>query len=183
MRKIILLSIGVAIFNLLLIIMILFPLFVDLNKVANDIIVLRKDSVSFEKELEIAEQFNNSYDSLELKQENIEYFLINFDVPIDLIKFFENTAKDSNLMISIFPSSIGKPEKGSWGSMSFNIELLGDFLGFSRFLEKLETSHYFLEIQSIQLRKITKEELYLEKYEGFSTGQVKTTLKVRVYTR
>lgn len=183
MRKIILLSIGAAVVNLLLVLMVLLPLVMDLNEIGNDILNLKKDSIAFEKELDIAEQFNLSRESLELKKEDIDNFLINPEVPVNLIKFFEETAEELNLTISIFPTSIKESKNDLWNSIGFNIELLGDFSNFSKFLEKMESSHYFLAVQNIQLKKITQDELYLEKYRGFSLGQVKTVLTVKVYTK
>ena len=183
MKKIILLSIGALIFNLLLVLIFLFPLVLNLNSISNDIIALKKNSASVEKELGIAEQFNNSYNSLELKKENIDQFLVSPEVPVELIQFFEKSAEDFNLTINILPSSSKESKKDLWNSMGFNIELTGDFLNFLKFLEKIETSHYFLEIQGLQSRKISKNELYLEKYEGFSDRDVKTILKIKVYTK
>lgn len=62
---------------------------------------------------------------------------------------------------------------------SLTLELIGSFPNLMRFLGWIENGKYFLEINSIQTRAVGDKEIN----EGFSFGDVKTTLKIKIYTK
>jgi len=159
------------------------PLFFGNREIIDKIIAEKKCMVSFENEVAIAEQFEKGYSDWEFNPEEIDKFLASADAPIDLIKFFENTARENNLLINISPCPVIKLEEDSWESMGFGLELTGSFLNFSRFLEKIENSNYFIQVQKIQTRKLTLSDIYLEKYSEFSTEDVKTILNIKIFTK
>ncbi|MFZ5559198.1 MAG: hypothetical protein ACOZAL_00130 [Patescibacteria group bacterium] len=93
---------------------------------------------------------------------------------------------DSNQAVSFFmaleeaaSSTSNKIEIKAEDFPSLNIELIGSFPNLMRFLGWLENGKYFLEIDSIQTRAIGEREII----EGFSPGDVKTTLKLKIYTK
>lgn len=147
------------------------PLFFGIKELANKIIVEKKSVLSFEEEAKIANQFEKNYENLELNPKSLDNFLASSDAPLGLIKFFESMAKESNLSIDIYPSSIVKLEKDPWDSIGFNLELTGDFLSFLKFLEKIENSNYFIQAQKIQTRKVAL------------TKNIKAVLNIKVFVK
>lgn len=158
-KKIIIFSIGAAIITILIIVFCLVPLFFELEGVTNKIVAEKKSTFSFEEEVAIAEQFEKVYSDLKLNFEKIDSFLVSSEAPIDLIKFLEGKAQKSNLLIDIHPYSIIKSEDDPWNSMGFNLELTGEFSNFLKFLEKIENSNYFIQVQKIQVKKISPEDI------------------------
>jgi len=59
------------------------------------------------------------------------------------------------------------------------LTLTGSFSGLMRFLGWLENGKYFLEIESLDIRQIGEREVLL----GFSPGDVKTVIKIKVHTQ
>jgi len=93
---------------------------------------------------------------------------------------------DSNQAVGFFmaleqaaSSTSNKIEIKAEDFPSLTIELIGSFPNLMRFLGWLEKGKYFLEINSLQIRAIGEKEIL----EGFSPGDVKTTLKLKIYTK
>jgi len=59
------------------------------------------------------------------------------------------------------------------------VNLMGSFPNLMRFLGWLESGKYFLDIDSIQVRRISEGETI----EGLSAGDVKSTIKIKLYTK
>lgn len=62
---------------------------------------------------------------------------------------------------------------------SLTLDVVGDFSNLMKFMGWLEKGKYFLDIESVQIRGVSEGEVA----EGFSAGDVKTTLRIKVYTK
>jgi len=62
---------------------------------------------------------------------------------------------------------------------SITLNLMGSFPNLMRFSDWLESGKYFLDIDSIQVRRISEGETI----EGLSAGDVKSTIKIKLYTK
>jgi len=182
-KKIIIFSVAAAAVIVLVFIFGFVPLFFGIREVVDKIIAEKKSLFSFKNEVAIAEQFEKGYDDWKFNPEEIDKFLANADAPIDLIEFLENTAREGGLLINIYPCSVVRSEEDPWEAMGFGLELTGNFLSFLSFLEKVENSNYFIQIQKIQVRKLTPNDIYLEKYSKFSLEDVKVILNIKVFVK
>lgn len=163
MKKIIIISIIFGIVVMILLCFVIYPLLSGVKKNSQEFILARKELVSFKTETEEFEQSKEVYRSLKTDLEKIDQLFINPDVPIDLIKFWRETAKDSGLLIDISPISLGAEETVLWDSIGFRLDLIGSFSNFLKFLEKMETAPYLIEIQNLSA-KTSKQFLTIKVY-------------------
>lgn len=146
-KKIIIFSSAFGLIFFLTVIFLVMPLYNSIKEISGRILTVKRDLASFENEVLRAEQFQESYNDLEINPEKINDFLVNPSAPIELIKFFEALARETGLNIKISPVSSLRLSNDPWDSMSFSMELSGEFPSVVRFLEKTESSHYFIKTQ------------------------------------
>jgi len=163
MKKIIVVSIIFGIIVIILLCFVIYPLLSRVKKNSQEFILAKKELVSFKAETEEFEQSKEVYRSLKTDLEKIDQLFINPDVPIDLIKFWRKTAKDSGTLIDISPTSLGAKETVLWDSIGFRLDLIGSFSNFLKFLEKIETAPYLIEIQNLSA-KSSKQFLTIKVY-------------------
>lgn len=168
-KKTIVFSIIFGIATLALIFVVINPLFKGIKKSSEEFITARKELVLSKEQAEKFEEFKEVYKELKPNLEKIDKLFINPEIPIDLIKFWEKQAKDSELSIKISPVFIDMPENDPWKSMGFRLTLIGSFPDFLKFLEKTETSPYLIEIQNLNAEKTIQG--------------VSVTLITKVYTK
>jgi len=151
-RKIIIISIVFGAISLCLIFLVIYPLLKGVKKNSQELILAKKELVSFRTEIEEFEQSKQVYGSLKTDLEKIDQLFINPDVPVDLIKFCRETAKDCGLLIDISPISLEAKETALWDSIGFRLSLIGSFSDFLKFLERIETGFYLIEIQNLSAK-------------------------------
>ncbi len=153
MRKIITISVVFGIIIVILLSFVIYPLLKGVKKNSQEFILAKKELLSFKTKTEEFEQSKEVYRGLKTDLEKIDELFINPDVPIDLIKFWRATAEDSGLLIDISPTSLEADETAPWDSMGFRLSLTGSFSDFLKFLEKIETAPYLIEIQNLSAKK------------------------------
>ncbi len=190
-KKIILLSIIFGIIITLLVFFLILPLFRSIDEGLQEIAETRKEIISSGEEAERFKEFNNIYKKIEPSIGRINQLFIDPEVPINLIEFLEKEAGQQNLLIKISLSSL-KEEKGVfWSSTGFQINLSGSFSDFSKFLRKIESGPYLIEIQRMVLDKSEGIEKInklgeREKPRVIKSGEeagVKANLLIRVFSR
>jgi len=152
MKKIIVISIIFGIVAIILLCFVIYPLLSGVKKNSQDLILAKKELISFKAETEEFEQSKKVYGSLKTDLEKIDELFIDSDVPINLIKFWRKTAEDSGLLIDISPTSLEVSETVLWASIGFRLNLIGSFPKFLKFLEKIETALYLIEIQNLSAK-------------------------------
>ncbi len=172
-KKIIVISVFFGIVIIILISFVVYPLFRGIKKNSQDFILARKELISSKSETEKFEQFKEIYVSLQKDLEKIDELFINPEVPIDLIRFLREIAKDAGISIDISPSPLETTETASWDSIGFRLTLTGPFPDCLKFLEKIETGPYLIEIYDLSSKK----------YEEFFVRDVRTNLTIKVYTK
>ncbi len=182
-KKIIIFSFISLLVVFLLVLLIIVPLLRNIYGIFDNILETKKDLASFKNESLKAEVFDNDYNDLQITSETIEQRLVNESAPIELIKFFEDTAKELDLLIDISPASILTMQKDPWQSIGFSVELIGDFSNAMRFLEKIENSPYFIETTKFDARLMTQKDLSHKRYQDFLIGRILTTLEFKAYTK
>jgi hypothetical protein len=81
------------------------------------------------------------------------------EVPVEFIGFLEKTAANSSVNIEISPLPVTKDETDAWSSLNFQIAANGSFPHLLLFIEKLESSPYLIEIQSLTISQLTGEKI------------------------
>jgi hypothetical protein len=183
LRKIIIFSSVSLLTALLLIALIIIPLLGSIYNIFGQITEAKRDLASFNNEMLKAEVFDQEYSGLQITPETINQNLVAKSAPIDLIKFFEDTAKDAGLLVDISPVSVSKGNSDQWDSIGFSVELTGDFAGSMKFLEKVENSSYFIEAVKFDANVITQKDVGPQRYNEFSIGQISTVIDFKVYAK
>ena len=132
----------IIVLSLILIVFLVYPLFKDIKKSSSDILEQKKRLLLLESKLENSEKFENYYADIEPNFEKTETFFVKADLPVDFIRFLEKTSKDSNMTAKI-----------SLYSGSYQITIAGSFPNFLRFLERLQTGQYLIEIGNFNVAR------------------------------
>ena len=161
----------------------IYPLLKDIKNYSNEIISQKKEVSSLENKIEDLEEFRKNYAKIKPNLEKIETLLTNSEAPIDFISFLEKTSRDCHLTIKIVPAAITKKTEESWASLSFSIILTGSFPNFLRFLEKLESGPYLIEIQNLSIKRLPETELKSKEFENLSLGDIQASFLIKVFTK
>lgn len=182
-KKTVLISIIFGLIALTLIGFVIYPLFKGIKETSQELIAVKKELALIQTGTKNVKQIEEIYQSLKTDLEKIDRLLIDPEVPIDLIEFWENLAADLEVSIDISPFSIRDSETDPWNSIGFQITLIGSLPNFLKFLEKIEYSPYLIEIQNLTVKKLVEKELKLERYEQISPADISGTLAAKIYTK
>jgi len=182
-RKIILIFIGFGVILLIAILFGIYPLLKGIKERSEQVSETKKEIISFDKNKGEGGQIEKIYKDLEPDLKKANQLFVDPEVPIDFIKFLEDTGKNSGVSVEISSgatSSLKEKTKEKWNSIEFQIKLLGYFPEILRFIKKIETGPYLIEIQSLNIQKsntgFLKEELSVP-------GDIKASLTIKVFTK
>jgi hypothetical protein len=161
----------------------IYPLLKGIENYSKEIISQKKEALSLENKIKNIEEFRKNYAKTKPNLDKIETLFTNSEAPIDFISFLEKTSKDCHLTIKIVPIAIAKEGEEPWPSLSFSITSLGSFPNFLRFLEKLETGPYLIEIQNLGIKKLSDTELKSKEFENLSVGDIRADFLIKVFAR
>ena len=136
----------------------------------------------FQLRIEDFENFQKNYSLYQPVFEKIDSSFVNREVPIEFIKFLEEEAKSSDLLIEISPLGIKPTKTDPWIPVGFQVSLEGPFSNCLRFLERLEQSSFFVEINQLDVRRIEEKKARLKESEGLKTGDVSFILKFKAFS-
>ena len=168
---------------LLLIILLVWPLVRDIKKSSDDLLVIRQTISSLGASIEDLEQFKTTYKRLNDDLAKARALFVNRDMPVDFIEFLEGAADDSQLAIAISPASVREVKGDIWPSMNFKLSLSGSATSCFKFLEKLETSPFLLDIQNFSITKTEQEEAQSNSQEGLPPGEVRADFLIKTYVQ
>lgn len=172
-----------SILSICLILFIIYPLFISIKKSSEDLISQKQNILALETKIENLEKFQTIYQNLKPNLEKTDSLLIDPKAPIEFISFLETTSLEGQSLIKISPGLSTKTEKDPWPSLIFQITSTGSFPNFLKFLEKLETSSYLIEISNLNINRLTENEIRLKEFERFALGDVRTTFLIKVFTK
>lgn len=130
-----------------------YPIFKDIGENSEEVLHQKKELVILEAQITNLEKFKIVYKELEEILDKAQDLFVDPQVPVDFIRFLENTAENCSLDVGISPTTSGKFGNDYWQSLIFQISSRGSFPNFLRFLEKLENSPYLIEIQSLNISR------------------------------
>jgi len=165
-----------------LIVFLIYPTLRDIKKDSQSIISQKAALLSLETKMANIEEFKNYLKEITPDLEKIDKLFIDPDLPVDFIGFLEKTAQNSQVFLKISPAIPQKIEKDPWPSIFFQLNIFGSPAQFLKFLEKLESGSYLVEIQNLNIVKLTEAELKSKELERFSSGDLKSTISLKVFT-
>lgn len=185
-KKIIFTSGILGIISLIFIFLIICPLLNNIKKNSEALISQKRELASLESEIENLKNFEKIYQSHRENLEKIDKLFIDPEIPTDIIKFvgfLRKIAEDSQISIDI---SSPTPKKeiavDPWSSITFQVALKGKFSNFGKFLEKIETGPYLIEILNLNARRLTEKELESKEFEELPLANTSISLSIKVFT-
>lgn len=174
------------ILSILLIVFAIFPVFSGIRENSHNFPVQKQSLAVLEREFENLQKFKRIWPEVSPSLERIDNLFFVND-PRSLIDFrnsWYKNAQDSgvSLKISLAPS----PQTTSadpWPATAFNFTSAGPFSNLLVFLEKLQSSDYLIEIQNLNIIRLSEAELRSTEFKEFSSGDVKANLLIKVYTK
>jgi len=173
-RKIIISIIFFLGLTIFLLIFIIYPLFLEIKESSQNFLSEKKKLMILEKKVENLAKIELILPEISANLKKIDAIFIDPMLPIDFIRFLEKISQDCQVSLEILLLSglSLKTEGGSWPFLSFQLNLKGSFVNFSKFLEKLESSFYLIEIQNLNIA-------YLDE----TKKDIKADLLIKVYTK
>lgn len=162
-------------------IFLIYPLFSEIKNASRELILKKEDLLFFERNIENLTKFQVRYREIEPNLEKISSLFIDTKAPVRFISFLEGLAENFQFPIEISTAQTPKAKEDLWPSLSFTIKTIAPFSQFAVFLEKLENSPYLIEIQNLNIQRLTEKELQLKEFEEYKLGDVRISLSLKVF--
>jgi type II secretory pathway component PulM len=161
--------------------LIIYPFFQNIRRNSEALFEARKSLVLLENEpTNILDSLKKDLKTAEEDLNKINSFFIDKDFPIEIIKFWEKTAEETNVKIDISSPSVASEETEEWPFIIFQINVISSFNNFLRFLEKIENSPYLVVVKEISIKKSEQTQ---EVSGSSSKNNVSVFLSIKVYTK
>jgi hypothetical protein len=155
----------------------------DIKKNSEDFLRVKKEISIIQTQIENIESFKNTYVFLKPDLEKVSNLFVDPEVPIDFIKFLETTASSSEVLIKVSLVSPKAIVEEPWSFLEFQLNLTGSIPNFLKFLEKIETANYLIEIQNLSIGRLSEKDLTTKELKTFSLDNVNVILVIRVFTK
>ena len=148
-----------------LIVFVILPLSQEIRDTSENLLIQKQALSSLENRTENLKEFKIIYQKIQTDIEKIENLFVDEKMPVEFIDFLEKKADDCYISMDVSLSSLKKNKEESWSFLVFQIDSIGSLSGISRFLEKMETSPYLIEVQNFKLRKLSEAETRAEEID------------------
>jgi len=159
---------------LVFVFLIVYPLLADIKKDSQDFILQKNSFAELQLREENFKKLRDFYQSHQEELKKIDDLFIDSETPIEFIEFLEKEAKKSSLAIEVFTNYSKKSESEKWNFSNYQLSVRGSFPNTLRFLGKIETAPYLIEISNLDIRKMSGENL---------EGNVRANLTIKVYAK
>lgn len=166
---------------ILLVVFLIYPLYKDIRNNSQELISQKQNLIYLEDKLESIEEFRKNHREIKQNLEKTKTLFVNSEAPVGFIGFLERTSQACQASIGISPSSITRNAKDPWPHIAFQINSISSFPNFLKFLDKLESSPYLIEIQGLSINQLTERELRSEELETFSVGDIRASLSIKAF--
>jgi len=167
---------------LVFIICLILPLFLTIKKDSIEFVSQKEKLSGLEKKRGSLKNIEEDYFNIKPSLEKINSIFISSREPIDFISFLEKTAEELNLSIQISPTG-EELKKETWPSLSFQMKISGAFPDFIKFLNKLESSLYLIEVENLNIKKITENQVKIGTKKVIEINYIQAILDIKVFTK
>lgn len=158
------------------------PLFSTIKRDSLEYLSQKENLILIEKKKKELVNIERIYADVEPSLSKINTFFVNPEEPVEFINFLEKSAQELNLsiQISLMNKEVGKKP---WPGMYFQVETAGSFSNFMKFLEKLESASYLIEVENMDIKRASEKQVRFGTMELLKAGNVQIILDIKVYTR
>ncbi|PIV12653.1 MAG: hypothetical protein COS47_01470 [Candidatus Nealsonbacteria bacterium CG03_land_8_20_14_0_80_36_12] len=155
------------------------PIFSSIKKESKELLSQKEEVLELEEKVKEFKEFQILIESENSPQELVDKLFFNSKEPLDFIEFLERNAEDCQLSFEVSPGLSQKIKEDPWPSMNFQMDLVGLFPNFLKFLERLEKNLYLIEVLNLSITKIEAKEILAE---TLPPTAVKINLLIKAYT-
>ncbi|XOB42105.1 MAG: hypothetical protein ACKKMP_01840 [Candidatus Nealsonbacteria bacterium] len=164
-----------------MIIFLIYPLFKDIKENATELSFKKQDSLYLDSKLKNIEDFRKDYKEIKANLEKGESLFVNSEAPVDFIGFLEDISEASNVSIRISPSEPAKKPGDPWYSIIFQVNAVSSFPDLLKLIEKLESGPYLVQIENINIIRLTSDALRSKELEVYSVGDASASFSVKAF--
>ena len=150
------------------------PLSGTIKQISSDLVETKTRLAIIHNEKGEVEGVESICNKIDPDLQKMEALFVNKDVPIEVIEFLEDMAVISGLSIEISPASLDGYEDEIWDFVGFRLSLYGSYINFMKFLEKIETGPFLIEMYDLSIREMSDR-------EGFSYDDVGIVLTAKIF--
>lgn len=174
-KEINIILIGYGLVTFALIILIIYPLLQKIKEGSGILFSQGKELALLESETKSLERSKQVYQALGIENK-LSTFFVSSEIDTGFIEFLEETAEASRLLIWISRHSFRGGEEAPWTPRGYLITCSGSFQNIARFIERLETAPYLIEIEDLKME-------VKEIGEPGTTETLDATLAIKAHTR
>jgi len=167
--------------SIFILIFLVYPLYKDIKDNATELSFKKQDSFYMDNELKNIEEFKKNYKEIGVNLEKGESLFVKSEAPVNFIGFLEKTSENSDVSIEISPSASVKKINDQWYSIVFQINANGKFPDILKFIEKLESGPYLSQIETLNVTRLTADNLRSKEFAGYSVGDAKTRFSIKAF--
>ncbi|MBU0546996.1 MAG: type 4a pilus biogenesis protein PilO [Patescibacteria group bacterium] len=174
----ILINIGLIVFGI-------YYLWIDINNSSSKLASQKGLSANIDSEIQNIEKFKKLYPTINPNLEKASDLLSNYEAPVEFMKFLEAVAYDCQLSTTVtaLNQSKGQDKTSVWPFLPFQLKSLGSFTNFYKFLDKIESGPYLVEIQNLKIDRINEEKTQQADSDGLSVGDIEATILINLFTQ
>ena len=177
-KKTIIFVIIFGIATLGLICFVIYFLLSDVKKDSQEFLAQKKDLVLLRSKIRSLEEFERIYQANQQNFEKIDRLFIDPEGPDDFMEFSDflrKTAEDSQILISEEIPPAGPKKQiatDPWISATFPpFSFQGSLSNVAKFLEKLESAPYLIEISNFTIKRLTEKEIEALSIQVLAEGE------------
>lgn len=171
--------VGFGIMILAFAIALIWPLLGQIKKESEDIVLQKKELALLEAKTQNLKKFQTRYKTYQPAITKINQLFISPTELISFIEFLEEEAVKFHLLIDITSLAPREKKTAALPSLDFQLNLVGSFPDFLKFLTKLENGSYLVEVANLSIRRLAKE----VPQQAGQEGNVNVSFLIKVYTK
>ncbi len=180
-KQIILFSGICLVISLILIFSFILPLVIGIKNSSSKLVGIKKELAIIHEKADGIGDVKATCNAISSDLERSESLFVNLEVPVSLIEYLENNADDLSLLVKTSPVFLKEVKDDIWDFVGFRLTITGSYNNFMRFIERIESAPFLIEIQDLSARILTGSELGVEGYEAFRSGDVSASLTIKVF--
>jgi len=167
--------------SIFILVFFIFPLNKDIKNNAVELTFRKQDSLYLDNRLKNIEEFRKDYKEIRKNIDKGESLFVKSEAPVNFIGFLEEISENSNVSIKISPFPVAKKLGDKWYSMIFQISAAAGFENFLEFLEKIELGPYLIQIENLDIVRLTARDLNAKELAAYSIGDIKANFSLKAF--
>jgi Tfp pilus assembly protein PilO len=169
--------------SVLLFVFLIKPIYINIQDNVQELISQREQLGALEDKIKNIEEFKKNYAQIEQNLDKGEDFFVNSEAPVNFINFLEKAGSDSQITIEIEPYSAVLQLGDEWLSNRFQIASLGNPSQILKFIEKIESGPYLVEVVDLTITSLGERDLKSKEFEGWPLGTVALSLNLKAFAQ